>query len=67
MAQIRCPTLVLCGREDAITPLALHEELASAIAAAQWVVIETCGHLSCLEQPQPVARALEYWLQGLPG
>lgn len=66
LAQISCPTLVLCGRQDAITPLALHEELAAAIAGAQLVVIETCGHLSCLEQPQAVARALEFWLQSLP-
>ncbi|WP_350448455.1 alpha/beta fold hydrolase [Pseudomonas solani] len=65
LAQISCPTLVLCGREDAITPLAVHEEMAAAIADAQLVVIEACGHLSTLEQPELVSRALEYWLQDL--
>jgi pimeloyl-ACP methyl ester carboxylesterase len=65
LAQISCPTLVLCGREDAITPPAVHEEMVAAIADAQLVVIETCGHLSTLEQPQLVSQALEYWLQDL--
>ncbi|MEK9662408.1 MAG: alpha/beta fold hydrolase, partial [Alphaproteobacteria bacterium] len=40
------PTLVLCGREDALTPLALHEEMAAAIPGARLAIIEECGHLS---------------------
>ncbi|QKE64065.1 alpha/beta fold hydrolase [Aquipseudomonas campi] len=67
LVQIRCPTLVLCGWEDVITPLTLHQELATAIVGAQLVMIKECGHLSCLEQPQAVTRALETWLQRLPG
>lgn len=65
LAQISCPTLVLCGREDAITPLAVHEELAAAISDAQLVVLDDCGHLSSLEQPEQVAQALELWLRRL--
>lgn len=65
LAQISCPTLVLCGREDVITPPAVHEEMAAAIADAQLVVIEACAHLSTLEQPELVSRALECWLQDL--
>jgi pimeloyl-ACP methyl ester carboxylesterase len=58
---IRCQTLVLCGREDALTPVELHEEMAAAIPNAHLVVIEQCGHMSALEQPQQVAEALQLW------
>ncbi|MGH3146780.1 MAG: alpha/beta fold hydrolase, partial [Rubrobacter sp.] len=51
LANIACPTLVLCGREDALTPLHLHEEMASLIPDSRLRVIERCGHLSTLEHP----------------
>ncbi len=63
---ISCPTLVLCGREDALTPVELHEEMAAAIPNAHLVVIEQCGHMSALEQPQQVADALQVWLSTVP-
>jgi pimeloyl-ACP methyl ester carboxylesterase len=58
LATIRCPTLVLCGRDDALTPLALHEEMHAGIAGSRLVVLETCGHMSPLERPDDVTRAL---------
>lgn len=65
LAHIKCPTLVLCGREDAITPLAMHQELTAGIAGAQLRVLDYCGHLSSLEQPERVSQALTRWLQRL--
>jgi pimeloyl-ACP methyl ester carboxylesterase len=65
LGDIACPTLVLCGREDTITPVEVHEELASGIPDAELVVIEECGHLSTLGQPQQITRALRKWLQQL--
>ena len=62
LATIACPTLVLCGRQDALTPLALHEEMAAAIKGARLEVIEDCGHLSTLEKPAEVNAALRRWL-----
>ncbi|MFO1349584.1 MAG: alpha/beta fold hydrolase [Gammaproteobacteria bacterium] len=59
---ISCPTLVLCGREDMLTPLAVHEEMAAAIPGARLVVIENSGHLPTLEWPQQVTQALRAWL-----
>ena len=59
---IACPALVLCGRQDALTPLALHEEMAQAIPGANLRVIEDCGHLSTLEKPAEVGEALKRWL-----
>jgi pimeloyl-ACP methyl ester carboxylesterase len=61
---ITCPTLVLCGRQDALTPLELHEEMARAIPGANLRVIEECGHLSTLERPEEVSAALVTWLSG---
>ena len=64
---IRCPSLVLCGREDLLTPLELHEEMAAGIPGAKLVVVEHCGHMSALEQPQHVNAALQDWLAELRG
>ncbi|MDI1302974.1 MAG: alpha/beta fold hydrolase [bacterium] len=62
LKNIKCPTLVLCGRDDAITPVSLHEEMVAGIPASRLVIIEECGHLSVLEQPQQVNDAFEEWL-----
>jgi pimeloyl-ACP methyl ester carboxylesterase len=63
LAAIAVPTLVIGGRQDSITPLARVCELARAIPAAKFVVIEEAGHLTPLEQPQAVSAVLRYWLQ----
>ncbi|MEQ8194595.1 MAG: alpha/beta fold hydrolase [Rhodospirillales bacterium] len=64
LGKISCPTLVLCGRQDALTPLAVHEEMAGLVPGATLVVIEDCGHLSTLERPRAVSAVMRYWLQG---
>ncbi|MDT3670467.1 MAG: alpha/beta fold hydrolase [Aromatoleum sp.] len=65
LAAIRCPTLVLCGRQDEVTPLALHEEIAAGIDGARLEIVEECGHLSPLEQPERVTELLRDWLTRL--
>jgi len=62
LKRIACPTLVLCGRDDALTPPALHEEMAAMIQGAELVVAPACGHLSTLERPDAVNEALRRWL-----
>lgn len=62
LANIKCPTLVLCGREDQLTPLENSEEMAAAIPGAKLVVVEECGHMSTLERPEQVNRELQKWL-----
>jgi pimeloyl-ACP methyl ester carboxylesterase len=62
LATIRCPTLVLVGREDALTPPALAQEIADGIPGAALEIIPDCGHLSTLERPEAVNRALRAWL-----
>jgi pimeloyl-ACP methyl ester carboxylesterase len=62
LSDIKCPTLVLCGREDLVTPLDDHRELVAGIAGAQLRIIDTCGHLAPLEQPEQVTDILREWL-----
>lgn len=61
-ATYACPTLLICGREDAITPPELHEEMAAAIADARFTLIEQCGHMTTLERPHAVTALLRQWL-----
>lgn len=67
LSRIQCPTLVLCGREDIIAPVEIHEEMAEAIPNASLVVIEHCGHLSPLERPEQITRAMRSWIENIAG
>ena len=67
LADIKCPTLVLCGRQDLVTPPAVHRELAAGIAGARLEIIEECGHLLPLEQPEQVTEILRDWLSEVAG
>lgn len=62
LRDIRVPTLVICGRQDQGTPLAASEEIAAGIPGARLAVVEDCGHLSTIEQPQAVTALLRDWL-----
>lgn len=63
--RIECPTLVLCGRNDKVTPVEVHQEIAGGIHGAHLTVIEECGHLSPLEQPEGVSDTMHRWLRGV--
>lgn len=62
-AAISCPTLVLVGDEDQLTPPALAREMAAGIPGARLVVVPECGHLSTMERPQAVTQALLDWMR----
>ncbi|MDH3703569.1 MAG: alpha/beta hydrolase [Alphaproteobacteria bacterium] len=62
LGAIDVPTLVLCGRQDALTPVARHVEMASAIPGARLGVIEDCGHLSTMERPEAATALMRDWL-----
>jgi len=63
LSAIRCPTLMLVGAEDKGTPPELAREITAGIAGARLVVVPECGHLSTLERPQAVTKALVEWMQ----
>lgn len=63
LARVRVPTLVMCGRQDPVTPLADHEAMAACVPGARLAVVEDCGHLSTIEQPEAVTVELTRWLR----
>lgn len=62
---IACPTVILCGDEDTVTPLAESEAMHAAIAGSRLVTIPRAGHLSNLEQPAAFNVALSTWTASL--
>jgi len=63
LAAIRCPTLVLVGDSDQVTPPDAAREMATGIAGSRLVVVPACGHLVPLEQPAVVSEALVQWIE----
>lgn len=62
LSSIHCPTLVLVGEQDSLTPPALSEEMQRAIGGSELVVIPGAGHLSNLEQTAAFNAALARFL-----
>ncbi|WP_430962567.1 alpha/beta fold hydrolase [Rhodoferax potami] len=64
LAGITCPTLVLTGRQDAWSPPEQHQAMVDAMhdVHAELVVLEDCGHMSTMEQPDAVNAAFARWL-----
>lgn len=58
LARLDMPTLVLCGRTEQVTPLALSREAAALIPGARLHIVEDAGHWAPMEQPQAVAAEL---------
>lgn len=59
---ILCPTLVLCGAHDALTPPALHRDMAVSLPNSSLVIVADAGHLTPIEQPGAVNVALRHLL-----
>lgn len=64
LRKISCPTLVLCGEEDTLTPPKRHEFMADLIPNSTLKIIESAGHLPTLEAPLATNEALQEWLWG---
>ncbi len=58
LGEIRCPTLVICGTEDRLTPIKYSEYLADRIANAELELIPDTGHMVMIEKGEPVAEAI---------
>jgi len=57
-----CPTLLLCGRHDAWSPLAQHAQMQALVPGSELVAVEDAGHMTTMEQPAAVNAALRRWL-----
>lgn len=64
LRQIRVPTLVLCGQQDSWSPPAQHEFMARRIPGSRLVTVPDCGHMSTMERPAAITRALNEWMHG---
>ncbi|MBL8566598.1 MAG: alpha/beta fold hydrolase [Hyphomicrobiaceae bacterium] len=62
LGSIACPTLVLVGAEDALTPPSLSVEMSTAIRGSRLAIVPHAGHLSTLEEPVAVSAELQVWL-----
>lgn len=56
------PVRALCGREDAMTSIADHIEIAELAPNGRFSLIEECGHMTIIERPQAATALLRDWL-----
>ena len=63
LTSISCPTLVVCGEEDVLTPPEIHWEMAENIPNASFELIPGCGHLTPLEAPERLNDLMLEWLE----
>jgi pimeloyl-ACP methyl ester carboxylesterase len=58
LSGIACPTTVICGDEDTVTPPAVSEAMHRAIPGSRLVIVPRAGHLSNIESPAAFSAAL---------
>ncbi len=63
LPEIRCPCLILCGKQDSWSPPERHRQMAAAIAGSELRLIDDCGHMSTMERPDEVLLHLLAWMQ----
>ncbi|WP_392536995.1 alpha/beta fold hydrolase [Legionella sp. 227] len=61
--QIVCPTLIMYGRQDSAFTLESQQSMTEAIPSAKLAIIEDCGHMLHVEQPEVVTSLLKFWLE----
>lgn len=64
IAQVKCPTLVIWGKNDVIVPYEHAEKFKRDIPGCTVLVYDTCGHIPQIEYPHRVARDIEAFLVG---
>jgi pimeloyl-ACP methyl ester carboxylesterase len=63
LADIACPTTLICGREDQRTPVSAHVAMSEHIRQAKVAVVEHAGHFTPLEEPDEVGAFLREWIR----
>jgi 3-oxoadipate enol-lactonase len=66
LAKISCPTLVVVGEQDGLTPPAESEKMAKAVKGAKLVKVANAGHLANIESPEAFNAALTAFVDSLP-
>jgi pimeloyl-ACP methyl ester carboxylesterase len=63
---IQCPTLLIWGLQDTITPPFVGEEFHKLLPQSELVMVDKCGHAPMMERPAEFNTAMEHWLARLP-
>lgn len=63
LPQITVPTLLVAGGDDQTAPPRVMERMAQKIPASEYVLLEGCGHLGPMDQPDPFNAALAGFLE----
>lgn len=65
LSKIKIPVLVICGEHDALTPPRVMQSLSEKIKAAEFEIIKNSGHMSPIENPLEVNKAINDFLKKL--
>ncbi len=65
VSDLKAPALIICGRQDRLTPIKYSEYLASKIPNARLVLVDGAGHSVMIEQPEAVNQALVEFVRGI--
>lgn len=60
--QIKCPTLLIHGREDAFFSIEHQMSMVNRIPHAKFTIIENCGHMIPIEHPEATTALIRLWL-----
>ncbi len=66
LGALRCPTLVVCGDSDQLTPPERSRAIAQRVPQAQLEILPECGHMLTMERPDLLNPLLARWLASLP-
>lgn len=63
LPEIRVPTLLIAGENDRTAPASVMERMAQKIPGAEYVLLQGCGHLGPMDQPDAFNQALRGFLE----
>jgi pimeloyl-ACP methyl ester carboxylesterase len=64
LTNIQVPTVIICGRNDQLTTLTRHREMAKYIPKAQLHIVDDARHFISIERPETVTALLRAWMFG---
>ncbi|HXM31161.1 MAG TPA: alpha/beta fold hydrolase, partial [Xanthobacteraceae bacterium] len=64
LGAIKCPTLMIVGEHDQLTPPTHAEEIVKGIKGAKLVTLARSGHMSPMEKPEEVTKLLVDFFAG---
>lgn len=62
LRSVSMPVRAICGRDDGMSTLEEHEEIAALSRRGRFSLIEQSGHMTIIEQPQAATALLRDWL-----